>query len=191
MKRFTFAACLALVSGVALAEPMTRPGLWEIRVDKQVMDGQDMTARMAAMQAEMQKHMAGMTPEQRKQMEQAMGGRGMGGGGSPNTHRVCISPEMAAQDKPVMQGDSRCEPTKTTRSGNRVSFEMNCPGVVGKGESVLSGDSVATRMDMTITDAGGKHTMHTESRMSFLGTDCKGIKPMDQMVKEMQARTRK
>lgn len=191
MKRFTIAAaCLALVAGAALAEPMTKPGLWEIRVDKQLMDGQDMNAKMAAMQAEMQKRMASMPPEQRKRMEQAMGGREMGGG-SANVHRICISPEMAAQDKPVGQGDSRCEPTKTTRIGNRMVFEMNCPGVVGKGESIINGDSVATKMDMTITDAGGKHTMQTESRMSFLGADCKGIKPMDQVVKEMQGRVKK
>ncbi len=190
MTRLTVAACIALLSASASAEPMTPPGLWEIRVDKQVIDGQDMTARMAAMQAEMQKHMASMPPEQRKQMEQAMGSRGMGSGG-PNTHRICISPEMAAQDKPVLQGDNRCEPTRTTRSGNKVSFEMNCPGVVGKGESLINGDTVTTRMDMAITDASGKHTMQTESRMSFLGSDCKGIKPADQLVRDMQARPKK
>lgn len=189
MKKVIVAACLALLSVSASAEPMTRPGLWEIRMDKQVIDGQDMTARMAAMQAEMQKHMASMPPERRRQMEQAMGGQSMGG--SPNTHRICISPEMAAQDKPVLQGDSRCEPTRTTRSGNKLSFEMNCPGVVGKGESLINGDTVTTRMDMTVTDASGKHTMQTESRMSFLGSDCKGIKPADQLVREMQGRTKK
>ncbi|WP_347249650.1 DUF3617 domain-containing protein [Zoogloea sp.] len=194
MKRFTVAACLALVAGSTWAEPMMKAGLWEMRIEKQVMDGQDMTAAIAAAQAELQKMMANMPPERRKQMEQAMGGKGIApiaGGGSPNASRLCISPEMAARDKPVAMPDGRCEPAKTQRSGNRIVFELNCQGLVGKGESVITGDSVSSRMDMTMSDARGKHEMHMESRMNYLGPDCKGLKPLDQIAREMQAPGRK
>ncbi len=194
MKRFTVAACLALVAGSTWAEPMMKAGLWEMRIEKQVMDGQDMTAAIAAAQAELQKMMANMPPERRKQMEQAMGGKGIApiaGGGSPNASRLCISPEMAARDKPVAMPDGRCEPAKTQRSGNRIVFELNCQGLVGKGESVITGDSVSSRMDMTVSDARGKHEMHMESRMNYLGPDCKGLKPLDQIAREMQAPGRK
>lgn len=194
MKRFTVAACLALVAGSTWAEPMMKAGLWEMRIEKQVMDGQDMTAAIAAAQAELQKMMANMPPERRKQMEQAMGGKGIApiaGGGSPNASRVCISPEMAARDKPVAMPDGRCEPAKTQRSGNRIVFELNCQGLVGKGESVITGDSVSSRMDMTMSDARGKHEMHMESRMNYLGPDCKGLKPLDQIAREMQAPVKK
>lgn len=194
MKRFTVAACLALVAGSTWAEPMMKAGLWEMRIEKQVMDGQDMTAAIAAAQAELQKMMANMPPERRKQMEQAMGGKGIApiaGGGSGNASRLCISPEMAARDKPVAMPDGRCEPAKTQRSGNRIVFELNCQGLVGKGESVITGDSVSSRMDMTMSDARGKHEMHMESRMNYLGPDCKGLKPLDQIAREMQAPGRK
>lgn len=194
MKRFTAIACLALVAGSAWAEPMMKAGLWEMRIEKQVMDGQDMTAAIAAAQAELQKMMANMPPERRKQMEQAMGGKGVAslvGGGSPNASRVCISPEMAARDKPVAMPDGRCEPAKTQRSGNRIVFELNCQGLVGKGESVITGDSVSSRMDMTLNDARGKHVMQMESRMTYLGPDCKGLKPLDQIAREIQAPVRK
>jgi hypothetical protein len=42
-------------------------------------------------------------------------------------------------------------------------------------------------MDMTMSGARGTHTMQTESKMKYLGADCKGVKPMDQLVKEIQA----
>jgi hypothetical protein len=43
-----------------------------------------------------------------------------------------------------------------------------------------------------MTDARGKRTViQSESQMKFVGTDCGDIKPLDQMVKEMQAARKK
>jgi len=187
MKKMMIAVALAAAT-TAMAQTTMKPGLWELRTTRQIMDGQDMLAQMAGAQAEMQKMMANMSAAQRKQMEAMMGKQTMQ---TPNVHRICISPEMAARDKP-MTPDDRCEPAKTSRSGNKVSFEFNCTTdgrtMVGKGESVLGGDAVSSRMDMVTTDARGKHTMQTESQMKFLGSDCQGLKPADQIAREMQAR---
>jgi len=192
MKKLLIACALTVTATGALAEPMVKPGLWEIRTLKQTMDGQDMTAQMAAAQVEMQKAMANMPPERRKQMEVMMGKQAMP---SANVHRLCVSPEMAARDKPMIAADNRCEPVKSSRSGNKTTFEINCAtdghNMAGKGESVSSGDTISTKMDMTMTDARGKHTMQTESQMKFVGTDCGGLKPADQMVQEMQAARKK
>jgi hypothetical protein len=193
MKKLLLAALAATAATAVSAETMMKPGLWEVRMIKQVMDGQDMTAQMAAAQAQMQAAMANMPPERRKQMEAMMGKQTMP---SANVHRLCISPEMAARDKPmVAQQDAKCEPTKTTRSGNKTSFEMNCTSeghsMVGKGESVATGDSVSTRMDMTMTDARGKHTMQSETQMKFISADCGDVKPVDQMMRDMQAARKK
>lgn len=197
---------LALASLAALAVPLTvsttalaqgsglKAGLWELKQIKQVMDGRDMGAEMAAAQAEMQQAMANMSPAQRKQMEAMMGSRGMpaGAGGA---QRICISPAMAAADKPMVDPEGRCEPAKVSRSGNKTSFEFNCTtqghSMVGKGESIVSGEMVSTRMDMTTTDAQGRHTMQSESQMRYLGPDCQGMKPIDQIAREAQAYGRK
>ena len=40
-------------------------------------------------------------------------------------------------------------------------------------------------LDATTTDARGKHVMHMETRMSYLGEDCQGVTPADQMAKGM------
>ena len=151
------------------------------------MDGKDMQAQMSGAQAQMQQAMADMPPDQRKQMEAMMARQGaaMSGGGA---HRMCISPEMAARDKPLVDPEGKCEPAKVSRSGNRTSFEFNCKSdgrsMVGKGDSTFAGDTITSRMDMTPTDATGRHTMQTEQQMKYLGADCGALKPVGQAARK-------
>jgi hypothetical protein len=179
---------LGILSGTAFAQGNgLKPGLWEVKQISQVMDGRDMTAQMAAAQEKMQQSMAKMSPERRRQMEAMMGAQAVPAKGAGGGTRICISPAMAARDKPMVDPEGRCEPAKVSRSGNKTSFEFNCTAsgrtMVGKGESTVSSDMVATRMDMTTTDANGRHTMKSESQMKYLGPDCQGVKPMDQLTK--------
>jgi hypothetical protein len=110
---------------------------------------------------------------------------------SNNTQRICISPEMAANDKSVTGADTRCKQTNQQRSGNRTTFELDCPTMKGKGENTINGDTVISKMDMVTTEGGQSHTMQSESEMKYLGADCQGIKPADQMMREMQEKQRK
>jgi len=183
------AAVLIVLSNTAFAQsPGMNPGLWEINVVRQVMDGHDVTAQMTAAQTKLQQAMANMSPEQRKRLEAMMGGQGLpvqstATGGT----RVCISAAMAARDRPVVDPQGLCEPAKVSRSGNKISFEFNCTAnggtSVGKGESTIASDMVTNSVDMTMTDARGQHTMRNESQMKYLGPDCQGIKPLDELAK--------
>ena len=173
-------AILIVVSGNVHAEgSFLKPGLWEIKQIHQVMDGRDMTAQMAAAQAKMQEHMSSVPPAQRAQLEAMMSGQG--------TLRICISEAMAARGKPIVDRDGKCEPASVSRSDDKVTFEFNCTmdgrTRTGKGESTRSGDTITTKMDMTTADAKGTHNMQAETRMTFLGADCQGVKPVDQMGK--------
>ncbi|HEV3241049.1 MAG TPA: DUF3617 domain-containing protein [Casimicrobiaceae bacterium] len=181
MKIWTM-AILITVSGAALAQsPNLKPGLWEVKPIRHVVDGHDMATQMAAASAKMEQAMANMTPEQRKQMEAMMSGQGMSRGVAGGGTRICVSQAMAAKDKPMLDSEGRCEPAKVNRSGNKTSFEFNCTNngrtEAGSGESTLSGDTVTTRVDMTMTDSRGSHTVQNESQMKYLGPDCQGIKP--------------
>ena len=81
MKILAFAG-LALVAGAALGQAGgMKAGLWEVKPVSQIVDGQDMSQRMAAAQAQMQKALENMTPEQRKQMASMMGRGAMPGAG--------------------------------------------------------------------------------------------------------------
>lgn len=176
MKKKLLMLCLPLLAAPAFAGDM-KAGLWEVRTTKQIVDGQDMRAQMA----QVQQQMASLPPEQRRQMEAMMNkqGVGMGPGG---TTRMCISEEMAKRDTPVVDPDGRCQPTKVSRSGNTMRYEIDCNAdgrrTTGKGESTFSGNTVTGRMDMTTMDASGRHTMQTESQMTYLGPDCKGLAPV-------------
>jgi hypothetical protein len=181
-------AILITVSGITLAQGSgLKQGLWEIKPIKQVMDGRDMSAEMASAQSRMQQAMANMSPEQRNQMQAMMGRQVAPAGGGA---RICVSAAMAAKDKPIVDSEGRCEPATVNHSGNKTSFEFNCTTkgrtMVGKGESANNGESVTTRMDMTTTDARGTHTMQSEMQMNYLGSDCQGVKPADQLLKEAQ-----
>jgi len=180
-----WAAAVALTAGQAQAQSI-KPGLWELRAVKHMVDGVDQSAQMAAAQQQMKAAMAKMPPEQRKQMESTMAGMTNG------THRLCISPAMAAQDKPVMPSDAKCDPPISKRSGSRTDYEFSCQQggntVKGKGQSEVSGDRVVTRMDMTTSGPQGKHTMQTESEMRFVSADCGNVKPADQLAVKQPAK---
>lgn len=190
MKKTVLALSLLLCGTAMAGTGGMKAGLWELKVTRQVIDGKDMAAQMAAAQAKMQESMAKMTPQQRQQMEQIMKGVGVQGQ-NDGAIRMCISEAMAAKNNTWGAHDSKCPPTKVSQSGNKVTFEINCTAdghtSVGTGESTISGDKVTSHVDLTTTDARGKHTMVSDSQMTYLGADCKGIKPMEEIAHSMNA----
>jgi hypothetical protein len=190
VNKLAFVILITLCSSAFADSSSLKAGLWEIKPIRQLVDGRDMTAQMAALQAKMQQAMASMTPDQRKQMEAMMKGMGTGSPSAGNLARICISPAMAAKNAPIVDHEGRCAPAKVTRNGNKSKFEFNCTTngrtMVGSGESTTNGDTISTSVNMTMTDSKGHHTMQSESEMTYLGSDCQGIKPADQLVKDLQ-----
>jgi hypothetical protein len=163
-----------------------KPGLWESRTLKMTVDGNDMLPQIKAAREQMRKSMANMPPEQRKQMEAAMGAQG----GDPTVQRVCISAEMIKNEwaaAPRPEG-ANCDKPTINRSGNRSSFEMTCKQgggtITSKGETVVAGDQITTKVESVTTEGKGKHVMVMENQMKFIGSDCGGVKPFDQTAKK-------
>jgi Protein of unknown function (DUF3617) len=188
MKR-TLLLVLAAASGTALAQGVgPKAGLWDWIAVRQVFDGREMKVQSAAARSEMQqKALAHMTPEQRKQMEAMMNSQAAAPTGG-TSYRVCVSAAMAARNKLMFDPRGRCEPNKVSRSGDKTTFEFDCTrngfGTAGKGESIVAGDTISTSVDTTITDPRGRHTMHSETQMKYLGQDCQGVKPLDELSKQ-------
>jgi hypothetical protein len=159
-----------------------KAGLWQTKMTKQVVDGQDRTAQMAGAMSKMQEAMANMPPEQRARIEAMMKQHG-GAMNNDGTFKMCISPDQANLDRPIIDRDGHCQPATVTHSGNHTSFTINCSSngdtTTGKGESSAVGNTITTLFDMTTHTANGETTtMHTESEMTFLGPDCGDVKPM-------------
>jgi hypothetical protein len=167
----------------AFAQVLTlKPGLWEIRMVKQIRDGKDMTAQITGAMTQMQERLAKMPPEQRAKMEAMMGQSGAPSMGSNGSVKMCVTPEQARQDKPLIDREG-CRPATVNRSGNHSTFEYSCTtGAIttsGKGESTTTGDVISTVTDSTTQRAtGDSHVLHTETEMKFLGPDCGDVKPM-------------
>jgi Protein of unknown function (DUF3617) len=183
MSKFLTSCCLLLAGLAAVAAGMTlKPGLWEIRMVKQVMDGRDMSAQMATAAANMNQAMANLTPEQRAKMEALL--PSTAGLGSGSGYRICVSPEMAKRNTPIVDKEGRCQPATVNHSGNVTTYEFSCSSNgstrQGKGQVSTTGDVVSNVIDMTSTTANGAtHTMHSETEMHFLGTDCGDVKPIE------------
>jgi len=184
MKKIVCAvAVIVLAAGTAVAQTSgLKAGLWEIKTTRQVMDGRDMTAQMNAVMDKMTQAMANMSPDQRKKVE------AMTGGGSQGTIQVCVSRAMAEKNQPMVDRDGQCAAAKVTRNGNQSRFEFDCTRngskSAGTGTSTVHGDTIVTAVDMTMTDSRGQHSMQNVSVMHFLGADCQGVVPVDQMAKK-------
>ncbi len=174
----------ALVTLTAYADGIgLKPGLWEVRVVKQVVDGRDTSAQTAGVNERMQQALASVPPEQRAQMEAMLKQHGTRTGSDGGT-RICVSAEMARRDKPFLDRDGRCQPATVARHGNHATFEFSCTrdGVTttGKGSSTAGADLIATHLDMSTRQPNGEtHVTVSDTEMKFLGSDCGDVKPPD------------
>lgn len=169
------AAVLAFIVLAAHAQTQA-PGLWEHTMKMKSAGGE-----MEKAQAEMHKQMAAMPPEQRKQMEQAMGGRGMAMGAQGTSVKVCLTKEQAARAaEPRMQGD--CTRQDVQRSGNTMKFKFACTKPQpssGEGEMTFPSDKAYTGKTSVTTQVKGQpQQMNMEMSGKWLGADCGEVKPM-------------
>lgn len=175
----TAALLLSITLAAATAQAQSiKPGLWEM---SQKMGGH---AQMDEARAQMQQQMAGMSPAQRKQMEDMLARQGMGmpaqGPGGGMTMKLCITPEMAAKQDMPMQGDGECTSTVTSRSANTLKMNFVCkkPPSSGEGTYTFSGDTAYTmKMVMNTTHQGKPHTTTMDGQGKWLATDCGKVKP--------------
>lgn len=167
-------ATLGLAAASAGAQTM-KPGLWETTTR---MGG---SPEMGKAMAQMQKQMAGMPPEQRKQMEAMTGRQGAGAGANGITAKACITKEMI--DRGEMQGrqQGNCKTTITdkTSRGMKMNFTCTDPASSGEGVYTFQGDSAYTmNMKITSTAKGAPGTTTMAASGKWLGRDCGSIKPM-------------
>ncbi len=172
------AVCVAFTALPAAAQTM-KPGLWEI--SNKMGGSGEMGAKMAAAQEQMQKAMASMSPEQRKQMEKIMAQQGVNmapGKGGGMSSRICVTKEMAARNEaPPAQGD--CKQEQMQRSGNTTKFRFTCgnPPSTGEGEVTVHNPEAYT-MRMNVTQKGQKDRMTMEAQGKWLSADCGTLKPL-------------
>jgi hypothetical protein len=133
----------------------------------------DQQRQMEQAMARMKEQMAKMPPEQRQKMEEAMGkvpGKSsMGAGGV----RFCMSKEMAARREPPKQ-QGGCDYSGFQRSASSVKFTMNC-----KADSKRQGE-MTSHYDAEVLFEGDKaYTMNMSGTTEVNGQS----HPMKMQVK--------
>ncbi|PKO41564.1 MAG: DUF3617 domain-containing protein [Betaproteobacteria bacterium HGW-Betaproteobacteria-3] len=175
-------AAQAFVVGVVFAAPVwgqsQKPGLWEIT---QRMSG---SAEMDQAMAQMQQQLAGMSPQQRKAMEDMMGRQGVTMGVAPGAGmalKVCMTREMIERNEMPSQTEGDCKTTQNSRSGNtlKISFVCTRPPSTGEGSYTFSGDTGFTsRMKITTPRNGKPETVTMTGAGKWLAADCGTVKPV-------------
>ncbi|GAA4427074.1 DUF3617 domain-containing protein [Acidovorax lacteus] len=170
--------CLASVALPAIAQTKLQPGLWEMASQFKTQSGQ-----MEAAMAEMQKSLAAMPPEQRRQMEQMLAQQGvvMGqGGGGTQTVRICLSERDAALDQVPQREGCTQNLTRTGPSSLRMSFQCQKPEPMsGEGTITMDGPKAYTgsyRMKSTVQ--GKAETMEMTQKARWVSADCGTLKPI-------------
>ncbi|MBU0745332.1 MAG: DUF3617 domain-containing protein [Gammaproteobacteria bacterium] len=172
-------AVLLAAAGVGHAQPQKlRPGLWEHTVSMKSQSGQ-----MEAAMAQMQKSLASMTPEQRKQMEQMMAQQGVSMGPKGNSVKMCITAEQAELDNiPQQEG---CTQTVKRTGPNTVALTFNCKGgdgqppTSGEGSMTFAGPTAYTgNFKVKTMSAGKPEQIDMAQAGKWLSADCGAIKPV-------------
>jgi hypothetical protein len=177
-RTFSLLLC-SLAFGAAAHAQSTKPGLWEVT---QKMGG---NPEMDQAMAQMQQQMAGMSPAEKKMMQDMLAKQGMTmptpGAGGGMALKVCITPEMAArQDMPV-QTEGDCTTTITSRSANSLQMNFACknPPSTGEGTYTFISDTAYTMKMLMKTSRQGKPVSTTlDGQGKWLAASCGAVKPL-------------
>ena len=172
-----WSVCFALAAACAAfgaSAQNLKPGLWEVQ---HKMKG---NPEMERQLEEARKQMAAMPPEQRKQMEAMMAGRGVQTGAGGQSVRMCLTREMVERNEiPAQQGD--CRITNQQRTGSTLKVTFTCTNPPSSGDSQMtinSPESYAIRTTATSSIDGRVEKMSVEGTGKWLGADCGSVKPM-------------
>ncbi|HTW75706.1 MAG TPA: DUF3617 domain-containing protein [Steroidobacteraceae bacterium] len=177
----TTGAALGLLAAAYAAGLGLKPGLWDVRLVRQVVDGHDVSQQLTESIAKAQAALASLPPAQRARVESMLNAAGVNPG-SNASFRICVSPEMAANDLPMLDQNGRCRPQLLSRNGARTSFRIDCTAngthMQGQGDAVSSGDVITTHANVTTRAADGStHSMQNEMQMHYLSADCGSLRP--------------
>jgi hypothetical protein len=164
------AATLACAAAGAAETAPIKPGLWEVRSDRQI-DGKPAAAPTDSMK--------NMKPEVRAKVEAMMKQKGMAVGSSGANH-LCFTKDSL--DAGRWQNSATCKTDYGTRTASAWKWHSVCApsGTVVDGEALFANPENYT-VSTTSTHAfrGETRTTQTTIKARWLGADCGDLKPFD------------
>lgn len=169
--RLTTALASALAASIAAAQtPPIKPGLWEIRSERQI-DGNAATAPTDAMK--------NMKPEARARVEAMMKQKGVAVG-SGGANRVCFTKDTL--DAGRWQNSTSCKTDYGARTASTWKWRSVCES---SGTSV-EGEALFANPENYTVSTTSKHAFRGETKTTvttikahWLGADCGDLKPIE------------
>lgn len=176
MTAFELRFALALASGLAPAlavaqTPPIKPGLWEVRSDRQV-DG-----RKAPPASDSMKN---LSPEVRAKIEAKMKENGVALG-TAGANRICLSKESLDAGRWQTRATS-CKTEYSTRSAAAWKWHSACtqPESTSDGEAIFTNaENYSVSTTSTHTFRGEPKTTQMTIRAKWIAADCGDLKPVD------------
>jgi hypothetical protein len=169
-------ACLApCVAGSAWAQspPPIKPGLWEVRSEREL-DGQKQQM------PDMSERLKNLPPEARAQIEAMMKQRGVDMSGGGGGMKICLTKESLDQGR-WQNHQGTCKTDFTSRSGSTWKWHTSCSQPVAEtdGEATFtSAESYTVKTATTTNVQGAPRTTHMTMNSKWLGADCGDVKPV-------------
>ena len=170
-------AGIVLASHASAGSLQIKPGLWKVENRVSAAGGQ-----MGAAQAELQRKLAAMPPEQRKMMESMMASQGLkvgAGGPLEVSGRICMTQAMIDRHElPVQEGN--CKTTLQSRTGNEMRMKFECTDPTSRGEgryTIVSPEAYTMNMVVNATVEGKPEKMTLDARGTWLQADCGSTRP--------------
>jgi len=153
-----------------------RPGLWQVSLVRQIVDGHDVSAQLTESVAKEDIALARLSPQERARVVASHRHPAVNPGGNAS-FRICITPLMASRDLPVIDPNDRCRPQRLGRHGHRISFRIDCTvegtRLQGQGDAYSMGGVVHSANHLrTRNPDGSTHTMQNDTQMRYLGAQC-------------------
>jgi Protein of unknown function (DUF3617) len=94
----------------------------------------------------------------------------------PVIMRMCFTQAMIDAANPVPDTTGDCESLKVQRSGNKTRRDFSCTTngttSAGRSDEWVDGNKRTSVIDVTTSGVKGSSTLHLETEMIFLGSDC-------------------
>jgi hypothetical protein len=172
----TIVCLAALVPGVAQAQtaPPIKPGLWQVRSEREV-DGQK------AQMPDMSERLKTMPPEARQKIEAMMRERGVDvGAGAGSDMKICLAKESLDPGQ-WQRHQGTCTTDYTTRTSTLWTWHTTCrePAAETHGEAHFTGpESYVVKTATTMTVRGETRTSRMTLNSKWLAADCGDVKPV-------------
>jgi hypothetical protein len=93
----------------------------------------------------------------------------------PTFMRMCFTQAMIDAANPIRQS-GQCDRYKVIRNGNKTHIDFSCTNngtpATGRSDETVNGNSRHSVIDISTSDKEAAHTIHLETEMIFLGSDC-------------------